>query len=101
MRAMPSSRDPSRAKFRISGAAVVLAVGLIGFLAYVVWAARATWKLTPGVHMSGHGWAALTLAFVLTGLLGGGLMWLAFYSSRKGYDEGVATSEDEDERTSP
>jgi hypothetical protein len=89
--------DPSRARFNVSGAAAILCLGLLGFLAYVVWALRATWKLSPGVHMSGHGWAALILAFVLTGLLGGGLMWLAFYSSRKGYDEGVANEADEKE----
>jgi hypothetical protein len=37
--------------------------------------------------MSVHGYIALGLAGGVTLLLGGGLMWLAFYSANKGWDD--------------
>ena len=69
---------------------------MLGFLGFVIWGFQSLWRMGGDVQMSIHGWIALGIAFVFTGLLGGGLMWLAFYSSRKGWDEGVARS-DEDE----
>ena len=66
---------------------VVLLLAVLGFLlllsAYGVFVA---FKIGGGSHMSVHGYVALGLAVVLTFLLGGGLMWLAFYSDRHGYD---------------
>jgi hypothetical protein len=55
---------------------------------------HAAWGLGGLSKMTIHGWIALGLAFVLTGLLGGGLMFLAFYSARKGYDDNVGKDED-------
>jgi hypothetical protein len=78
---------------RLHAGVVFLVIGLLAFLAYVVWAARASWGLASGSQMSANGWIALALAFVVTGVLGGGLMWLAFYSSRKGYDDNVGGDE--------
>ena len=37
--------------------------------------------------MSVHGWVAMGIAGLFTALLTGGLMWLAFYSARKGFDD--------------
>jgi len=61
--------------------------------ALVLFGAYATWAFTQGEHLGG-GWASLTpiWPYVAGGLLtvaalAGGLMWLAFYSSRKGYDD--------------
>ena len=34
-----------------------------------------------------HGYIALGLGAVATLVIGGGLMWLVFYSARRGYDE--------------
>ncbi|MBS0295270.1 MAG: hypothetical protein JSR45_03100 [Proteobacteria bacterium] len=73
---------------------VLLLVILLGFLAFVVWGFLKLWKMGGDTQMSIHGWIALGIAFVVTGLLGGGLMWLAFYSSRKGWDDQVGTDED-------
>ena len=78
---------PPRQKFNL-GYLLLIALA-IGALAYVIWALKASWSLAAGSHMSANGWIALAIAFVVTGLLGGGLMWLAFYSSRKGYDDNV------------
>ena len=47
----------------------------------------AAWKLSGPVQMSIHGYIALGLAGGVTLLLGGGLMWLAFYSANKGWDD--------------
>jgi hypothetical protein len=64
---------------------------LIGALALVlalaVWGVVASWRLGGDTPMSVHGWIAMTLGAVFTAALTGGLMWLAFYSSRRGYDD--------------
>lgn len=66
---------------------ILLTVVLLAMLGLAVWGLTAAWKLGGDVQMSVHGYVALGLAFVLTGVIGGGLMWLAFYSSRRGYDD--------------
>lgn len=62
-------------------------------LGFAVMAAFGGWTFYAGSRIGG-GWDALTpvLLYVIGGLLtvgalAGGLMWLAFYSSRQGYDE--------------
>jgi hypothetical protein len=66
---------------------VVLVACLGGLLAMVIWGFITAWNLAGNTQMSIHGWIAMGLAAVLTLALGGGLMWLAFYSSRRGYDD--------------
>ncbi|MEI9964161.1 MAG: hypothetical protein WDM92_05105 [Caulobacteraceae bacterium] len=73
---------------------VVLAVVLLGFLAFVVWSFFRLWALAGNAPMSAAGYGAMALAAVLTLGVGGGLMWLAFYSSRKGYDDRAGHDED-------
>ena len=38
-------------------------------------------------EISWHGWFAMALGVVFTAALGGGLMYLVFYSARNGYDD--------------
>lgn len=38
-------------------------------------------------QISWHGWLAMGLGVVLTAVLGGGLMYLLFYSARHGHDD--------------
>jgi hypothetical protein len=59
---------------------------LIGLLGLALWAAYREWTL---VQIDVPAWALLAMAFgaAVTLLVGGGLMALIFYSSRKGYDE--------------
>ena len=64
-----------------------LIVVLAAALGFAIWAFVALWKLAGNTSMSVHGWIAMALAGGLTLVIGGGLMWLAFYSARKGYDE--------------
>lgn len=53
----------------------------------MIWGLQAAWAVAGDVRISVHGWIAIALAFVFTGLLGGGLMALAFHSHRKGWDD--------------
>ncbi len=45
------------------------------------------WWITGPSRMTVHGYIALAITLVLGGFLAGGLMWLAFYSDRHGYDQ--------------
>jgi hypothetical protein len=51
----------------------------------ILFAARA-W-VGVDTQMSGHGWVALAIGAVLSLLVGGGLMALVFFSSRRGWDD--------------
>jgi hypothetical protein len=59
---------------------------LLGLLALSVGVAIWAWQEIGDVEISGHGLIALGLGVVVTVLLGGGLMALVFFSSRRGYD---------------
>jgi hypothetical protein len=54
---------------------------------FAAWGAWASWRLAGDAPMSIHGWIAMGIAAVFTAGLTGGLMWLAFYSARKGFDD--------------
>jgi hypothetical protein len=66
--------------FLILGAFVILMVLAAG-------AAWAVWASLGDTEISAGGWLALVLGAVLTIALGVGLMFLVFYSSRRGYDD--------------
>ena len=66
---------------------VVLTVALIAMLAFAAWGFVAMWRVSGNTPISAQGYVALAIAGVGTLVLGGGLMWLAFYSSRKGWDD--------------
>ncbi|TGY87540.1 hypothetical protein E5163_13975 [Marinicauda algicola] len=65
--------------------ALLIAV-LTAFLAASVWFAVQSFTQVE-TTMSGHGWLALALGVILSLALGGGLMALVFFSSRRGYDD--------------
>jgi hypothetical protein len=50
----------------------------------------------PDVELSFHGYLAMALGGFFSLLLGGGLMALLFFSSRKGFDEQVFSADDKD-----
>jgi hypothetical protein len=60
---------------------VAAAVALVCLVAFGAWILRGDTGITL------HGWLALGVALVGTAGVGGGLMWLAFYSSRAGWDD--------------
>lgn len=64
----------------------LLIIVLTGFLAASIWFAVQSFTQVD-TTMSGHGWFALVLGVVISLAVGGGLMALVFYSSRRGYDD--------------
>ena len=66
---------------------VIVTAVLLVLVALAAWGAIAAWRLAGDAPMSIHGWIAMSIAGVFTALLTGGLIWLAFYSARKGYDD--------------
>ncbi|NKB19717.1 MAG: hypothetical protein GKS01_04145 [Alphaproteobacteria bacterium] len=62
---------------------VVFWIVLLGGTGY---AAYETWVGINDVEISTHGKIALALGVTITFALGAGLMFLVFYSSRRGYD---------------
>lgn len=60
---------------------------LAAFLGWAIWYAAHAWDALAGVGISTVGWVMLGLGVVLTLVVGGGLMALLFYSSRKNYDQ--------------
>lgn len=64
-------------------AVVVLAGFLVASIAYAIHA----WNAMSGVGISPAGWVFMSLGVIFTIVVGGGLMALLFYSSRKNYDQ--------------
>lgn len=62
-------------------------------LGLAIFAAFAGWAFVQGSHLGGgwtsleHIWPYVAGGLLVVGALTGVLMWLAFYSSRSGYDE--------------
>ena len=63
--------------------AAVLVPLLLGATAFSAW----TWGQIGDTAIGVQGYVALGLGVVATLAIGGGLMWLVFYSSRHGYDD--------------
>jgi hypothetical protein len=68
---------------------ILAIVGIVLLLAAIGAAIVPMWVATSGIGLSGHGAAAVLLTIVFSFAVGGGLMFLIFYSARKGYDEGA------------
>ena len=63
------------------------AYALAAAAAIVALAGFGVWILGGQTGITVHGWVALGVALIGTAAVGGGLMWLAFYSSRSGWDD--------------
>ena len=73
-------RSPSSA-FTLS--ALLFGVTVLGLVVATSWV---VWRELGQIDLGFHGWVALILGSVAMVALGGGLMWLSFYSSRSGHD---------------
>jgi len=69
---------------------LILILVLGGLLAAALFGAAAAWIAVGDSPLSGHGIAALVLGVLASLALGVGLMFLVFYSSRRGHDEDAA-----------
>jgi hypothetical protein len=70
-------------------ARLIIGTVLLALLAAALIMTAGGWARLAGIEMSTAGIVALVLGGVLTLALGGGLMFLVFYSARKGYDDQV------------
>lgn len=78
--------DEPNALSRLSrGGWAIIAVLLAFLAASIVYAVRG-WNQLGTVGIPPAGWVVLVVGIVVTLLVGGGLMALMFYSSRKGRD---------------
>ena len=66
---------------------LVAMLGAAVVFSYHVWTSVGAGDSQDGEAMSGNGIAALILGGIGTLVLGGGLMALMFFSSRRGYDD--------------
>jgi len=79
--------EPERKRrSRLGVAGWIALIVLAGFLVAAVAYAVHGWEALTGVGMSTFGWVVLTVGGIITIVLGAGLMWLVFYSSRHHYD---------------
>ena len=69
--------------------------GLVMF-GLVFGASWVVWQEMGQIDLGLHGWFALILGSVGMIILGGGLMWLSFYSSRSGHDNAAHFDPDDD-----
>ena len=77
--------DP-RIPQKIGGAGWTAILVLSAFLVVAIAYAVHGWSRVGAVGIPPMGWAFLIAGIVLTLVVGGGLMALIFYSSRKGHD---------------
>ena len=73
--------------FRPSWGLIILSIVLLAILAFSVGGLAVAWRMAGNTAMSVHGYVALAIGVVASLALGGGLMALAFFSSRRGYDD--------------
>lgn len=66
---------------------VTTVVVLLGLLGFAAWIAIDVWTDIGEVQISTAGLIAMAGGILLTILVGGGLMFLVFWSSRHGHDE--------------
>jgi hypothetical protein len=73
----------------------IIVLSVAGFAAFIVWAFVAAGRMGGGWESLRPVWPYVAGGAVAVGLLAGGLMWLAFFSSRHGYDDRVEDPFDE------
>lgn len=78
--------DPSNGSSKLTRGGWIAIVVLLAFLAAAIAYAIHGWNSIGDVGIPPLGWAFLIAGVVVTVLVGGGLMGLVFYSSRKGRD---------------
>ena len=68
---------------------IVLLVGMGAVLILAIGYAWQLWMAVNDVDIGVHGWTAMILGSVFSLVVGVGLMFLIFYSHRKGYDDRI------------
>ena len=66
---------------------LTIIVTLAAVLGLAIYGAVEVWTALEDTDISMHGWIALSAGVLVTFALGAGLMFLVFYSNRRGYDD--------------
>jgi hypothetical protein len=82
-----SGNDKGGAAPYINAMRTLIVLALFALLALAIWFAGTAWVHLGGDDIPLYGWFALAGGVLVSLLVGGGLMALAFYSSRHGYDD--------------
>ncbi len=80
------SNDRQDSEPRLTRGGWLAIIVLSALLGWAIWYAAHAWDALAGVEITTAGWVMLVLGVVVTLIVGGGLMALLFYSSRKNYD---------------
>jgi len=72
---------------------LLVAVPLFALLAFAIWFAAVAWQHLGGDEIPVYGYVAIAGGVLFSLLVSGGLMALAFYSSRHGYDDNANRSD--------
>jgi len=67
----------------------IVPVAFVVALVVIVAAIVPMWTMTAGVSLTGEAIGYIVLMIIGCSAVGGGLMFLIFYSARKGYDDQV------------
>jgi hypothetical protein len=78
--------DTAKASAKLGVGGWVAILVLLGFLGVALFYAVHGWNSVGAVGIPAIGWIFLVAGVIVTLLVGGGLMALLFYSSRKGKD---------------
>jgi cation transporter-like permease len=79
--------SPMVPKSKTSMGTWIVCAFLVALLIAAVVGFTATFPLGQFPKITMHGWIAMGVGTVFSLLIGCGLMWLSFYSSRHGFDE--------------
>jgi len=82
---MSESQDRESSS-RLGVAGWITIAVLVVLLAWAGWYALHAWNELAGIDISPMGWFFIVIGILFTLGLGGGLMALVFYSSRKDFD---------------
>lgn len=81
-------------KPRHLGLWLLAVIGIGGFVGYLYWAGREFLRTSGYSALGAHGWTAMILGLLGTAALAGVLMWLMFFSARKGFDDRAGGEDD-------
>ena len=66
---------------------IAVIAGVVGLVVLIAALIIPMWWITADIGLSATAYGAIILMVIFCFLVGGGLMFLIFYSARKGYDD--------------
>ena len=69
---------------------IAVIAGVVGLVVLIAALIIPMWVMTADIGLSATAYGAIILMVLFCFLVGGGLMFLIFYSARKGYDDAAS-----------